>query len=160
MGFRIGHGFDSHRLEPGRKLVLGGVVIPFEKGLLGHSDADALAHAVADAILGALSLGDLGMHFPDTDPAYKDADSMEILGRVAAMMNERNFAVVNLDCTVVAEEPKLAPYFSEMRRNLAGVLSVDESCISVKGKTAERMGPIGRGEGIAVYAVVLLEKSD
>jgi 2-C-methyl-D-erythritol 2,4-cyclodiphosphate synthase len=156
--FRIGQGFDSHRLEPGRSLVLGGVDIPYDKGLSGHSDADALAHAVADAILGALALGDLGQHFPDTDPAYKDADSMAILAKVYEMMHEQGYRVVNLDCTIIAEAPKLAPYFDDMKRNLSRVLSVEDTSVSIKGKTAEGMGAIGRGEGIAAAAVVLLEK--
>lgn len=160
MGYRIGHGFDSHRLEAGRKLVIGGVDIPFEKGLKGHSDADVLAHAVADAILGALALGDLGRHFPDTDPAYRDADSIEILGKVAGMMKDTGYNVVNIDCTIVAQEPKLSPYFERMRENIARVLSAPESAVSVKAKTAENMGPVGRGEGVAVYAVALLVKPD
>ena len=159
MEFRIGHGFDSHRLDKGRKLVLGGVNIPFEKGLIGHSDADALAHAAADAILGALAFGDLGRHFPDTDPAYKDADSLEILAKVAGMMKEQGYSVANLDCTIITEEPRLAPYFEQMRKNIAQVLSAPGSSVSIKGKTAERMGAIGRGEGIAAIAVVLLEKT-
>jgi 2-C-methyl-D-erythritol 2,4-cyclodiphosphate synthase len=154
--YRIGHGIDSHRFETGRSLILGGVEIPFDMGLLGHSDGDALAHAAADAILGALALGDLGQHFPDTDLAYKDANSLEILAQVVEMMQERNYRVVNLDCTIIAEAPRLGPYLAKMQKNLAGVLLVPESAVSVKAKTGEKMGPIGAGEGIAALAGVLL----
>lgn len=158
MSFRIGTGFDLHRLAPQRRLVLGGVVIPFEKGLLGHSDADALCHAAADALLGALALPDLGQQFPDTDPAWKDADSLALLGRVQAMIAERGYRVVNLDATIIAQAPKLSAHFPAMAKNLARVLKVGVDRISVKAKTAEATGAIGRGEAIAVQVVVLLEK--
>ena len=158
MSFRIGTGFDLHRLAPQRRLVLGGVVIPFEKGLLGHSDADALCHAAADALLGALALPDLGQQFPDTDPAWKDADSLALLGRVQAMVEAKGFRVVNLDATIIAQAPKLSPHFPAMAANLARVLGVATDRISVKAKTAEGVGAIGRGEAIAAEVVVLLEQ--
>jgi len=158
MSFRIGTGFDLHRLAPQRRLVLGGVVIPFDKGLLGHSDADALCHAAADALLGALALPDLGQQFPDTDPAWKDADSLTLLGRVQAMIAGRGFRVVNLDATIIAQAPKLSPHFPAMAANLARVIGVATDRISVKAKTAEGVGAIGRGEAIAAEVVVLLEQ--
>ena len=158
MSFRIGTGFDLHRLAPQRRLVLGGVVIPFKKGLLGHSDADALCHAAADALLGALALPDLGQQFPDTDPAWKDADSLALLGRVQAMVEAKGFRVVNLDATIIAQAPKLSPHFPAMAANLARVLGVATDRISVKAKTAEGVGAIGRGEAIAAEVVVLLEQ--
>ncbi len=158
MSFRIGTGFDLHRLAPQRRLVLGGVVIPFTKGLLGHSDADALCHAAADALLGALALPDLGQQFPDTDPAWKDADSLALLGRVQAMVEAKGFRVVNLDATIIAQAPKLSPHFPAMAANLARVLGVATDRISVKAKTAEGVGAIGRGEAIAAEVVVLLEQ--
>jgi 2-C-methyl-D-erythritol 2,4-cyclodiphosphate synthase len=158
MSFRIGTGFDLHRLAPQRRLALGGVVIPFEKGLLGHSDADALCHAAADALLGALALPDLGQQFPDTDPAWKDADSLALLGRVQAMIAAKGFRVVNLDATIIAQAPKLSPHFPAMAANLARVLQVGVDRISVKAKTAEGVGAIGRGEAIAAEVVVLLEQ--
>ena len=157
MSFRIGLGFDLHRLSPQRRLVLGGVVIPFEKGLLGHSDADALCHAAADALLGALALPDLGQQFPDTDPAWKDADSLALLGRVRAMVSAKGYRLVNLDATIIAQAPKLSPHFPAMAANLARALKVGAERISVKAKTAEGVGAIGRGEAIAVQTVVLLE---
>lgn len=158
MSFRIGTGFDLHRLAPQRRLVLGGVVIPFDQGLLGHSDADALCHAAADALLGALALPDLGQQFPDTDPAWKDADSLALLGRVQAMVEAKGFRVVNLDATIIAQAPRLAPHFPAMAANLARVLQVGVDRISVKAKTAEGVGAIGRGEAIAAEVVVLLEQ--
>ncbi|OGP57493.1 MAG: 2-C-methyl-D-erythritol 2,4-cyclodiphosphate synthase [Deltaproteobacteria bacterium RBG_13_61_14] len=154
---RIGLGFDLHRLAQGRRLVLGGVTIPFEKGLLGHSDADALCHAAADALLGALALGDLGQHFSDTDPAWKDADSLLLLGRVAEMVEAKGFRVVNLDATLIAEAPRLSPHFPAMAQNLARVLKVSADRVSVKAKTLEGTGEIGRGEAIAAQVIVLLE---
>ena len=153
---RIGQGFDSHALVPGRALVLGGVTIPYARGLLGHSDADALLHAVTDALLGALALGDIGRHFPDTDPRWAGADSRILLRATVNLIEERGWRVGNLDCTVIAQAPKLAPYISAMTRHLAEDLGVADDRVSVKAKTAERLGPEGRGEGISAQAVVLL----
>lgn len=155
---RIGHGYDVHRLITQRKLILGGVNILFEKGLLGHSDADVLAHAIIDAVLGALALGDIGALFPDSDPAYKNADSLKLLGRVAELAAEQGYSLCNLDATILAQAPKLAPYIPGMRRNLAAVFKADIEKISVKATTEEGLGFTGSGEGIAAHAVVLLEK--
>ena len=153
---RIGNGFDVHALVAGRPLVLGGVAIPHERGLAGHSDADVLLHAVCDAILGALALGDIGMHFPDTDARWKDADSRVLLRHVAALAAAQGWRIGNLDVTVIAEAPKLAPHVPAMRANLAGDLACDVGAISVKATTTERLGFAGRGEGIAALATVLL----
>lgn len=153
---RIGHGYDSHRFRDGRRLVLAGVEIPDHPGLEGHSDADAVAHASTDALLGAVGLGDIGSHFPPSDPAWKDADSMALLARVVELLHAENYRVVNLDVTVLAESPRLAPYSQEMRTRLAGVLEIDPRHVSVKGKTNEGLGWIGRGEGLAVFAVALV----
>jgi 2-C-methyl-D-erythritol 2,4-cyclodiphosphate synthase len=158
MTFRVGTGFDVHALVPGRKLVLGGVHVPFDKGLDGHSDADALIHAIGDAILGALALGDLGKHFPDTDPRWKNADSRKLLRHIVALMTERGYAVGNVDATIVAQAPKLAPHVAQMRQNLAEDLDCTLDDVSVKATTTERLGFAGRGEGIAATAVVLLEQ--
>lgn len=155
---RIGHGYDVHRLVEGRKFILGGVQIPYEKGLLGHSDADVLAHAIADALLGAAALGDIGKLFPDTDARYEGADSMKLLGKVIDVLRENNFRVVNIDSTIIAQRPKLAPYIVQMRENIAEVCSVDISRISVKATTEEKLGFTGSGEGIAVHAVCLIEE--
>ena len=155
---RIGQGYDVHRLVEGRRLVLGGVDIPWEKGLLGHSDADVLTHAVMDALLGAAGLGDIGKHFPDTDPAYKGADSLKLLERVVVLMEERGFAVGNVDATVLAQRPKLAPYIPKMRENLARVMGVDPSRVNVKATTEEGLGFTGSGEGMAAHAVALIEE--
>jgi 2-C-methyl-D-erythritol 2,4-cyclodiphosphate synthase len=155
---RIGNGFDVHALVAGRPLVLGGVTIPHERGLAGHSDADVLLHAVCDAILGALALGDIGMHFPDTDARWKDADSRVLLRQVAALASERGWRIGNLDVTVIAEAPKLAPHVPAMRAHLAGDLACDVGAISVKATTTERLGFAGRGEGIAALATVLLAR--
>lgn len=149
---RSGIGFDTHRLAPGRPLVIGGVTIPHELGLEGHSDADVLAHAVTDALLGAAALGDIGAHFPDTDPAYAGADSMDLLARAAALLRERGFAPVNVDATVVAERPMLGPHREAMVANLAGALGVAADRVNVKFTRGEGMGYLGRGEGIAVLA--------
>jgi len=158
---RIGFGYDSHRLVEGRRLVLGGVEIPFEKGLLGHSDADALLHALGDAILGALGERDIGTHFPDTDPAWKDISSLVILERIHGMMKAKGYEVNHIDATIVLEKPKLAPFIPEMAGKTAGTLEMAADCLSIKAKTNEGMGFIGRGEGIAVFAVVLLnERAD
>lgn len=154
---RIGHGFDAHRLVEGRKLVLGGVDVPHETGALGHSDADVLAHAVSDALLGAAALGDLGGHFPDTDERWKNADSMELLEHCRAEVHRAGFRVENVDATIVVERPKLAPFIARMRENLAGRLGLSVAQVSVKAKTSEGMGYTGDGSGIAAYAVALLE---
>ncbi len=154
---RIGHGFDVHALVPGRPLILGGVEIPHQRGLAGHSDADVLLHAVCDALLGALALGDIGQHFPDSDPAWAGADSRDLLRAVMGLVSERGWQVGNLDCTVIAQAPKLAPHIPRMRAHLAADLGVDESQVSVKATTTERLGFTGRGEGIAAQAVVLLQ---
>lgn len=155
---RIGHGYDVHRLVPGRALVLGGVQIPYEKGLLGHSDADVLTHAVMDALLGALALGDIGKHFPDTDERYRGADSIALLRRVAALLDERGCRLGNLDVTVLAQAPKLAPHIGQMRQNLAAALRSDVSRVSVKATTEEGLGFTGAQEGIAAHCVCLLEE--
>jgi len=154
---RVGIGYDIHRLEKGRYLVLGGVNIPFEKGLSGHSDADALAHAVIDALLGAASLGNIGQHFPDTDPAYKDADSMALLSKTASLLFEKGYFVLNLDANIVAQQPVLNPHLDEMRDNLARTLRIDRDRISVKAKTNEGLGPEGRSEAISAQVAVLIE---
>ena len=157
-GLRIGHGYDVHRLTEGRRLILGGVEVPYEKGLLGHSDADVLTHAVMDALLGAAALGDIGKLFPDTDAAYAGISSILLLERVAERLREAGYAVVNLDVTVLAQAPKLAPYRERMRENLARALSLDTSRVSVKATTEEGLGFTGEGLGIAAHAVALLEK--
>ncbi|HEV3091169.1 MAG TPA: 2-C-methyl-D-erythritol 2,4-cyclodiphosphate synthase [Candidatus Cybelea sp.] len=153
---RVGHGFDAHRLVEGRRLVLGGVAVPFERGALGHSDADALAHAVADAILGAAGLSDLGSRFPDSDARWKDADSLELLQECAAAVRAAGFAIANVDATIVVDRPKLAPFVAEMRENLARRLGVEAGCVGVKAKSSEGLGYTGDGSGIAVHAVALL----
>ena len=155
---RIGHGYDVHRLEEGRKLILGGVDIPWERGLLGHSDADVLTHAVMDALLGAAGLGDIGQHFSDTDPAYAGADSLKLLEHVAGLLRERGFAVGNVDATVLAQRPKLAPHIPQMRDNLARTLEVGPEQVNVKATTEEGVGFTGSGEGMAAHAVALIEK--
>ncbi len=157
---RMGIGFDAHRFEAGRKLVLGGAHVPHDFGLAGHSDADALSHAVADALLGALSDGDIGEHFPDTDPEWKDADSLEILALVADRLRRRNARIVHVDAVVIAECPRLAPYRDEMSANLARALGVGTECVSVKATTAEGMGAIGRREGVAVMAAATVDAAD
>lgn len=155
---RIGHGYDVHRLAEGRRLILGGVDIPWEKGLLGHSDADVLTHAVMDALLGAAGLGDIGQHFPDTDPAYAGADSLKLLEHVAELLRERGFAVGNVDATILAQRPKLAPHIPRMRDNLARVMGIDPGRVNVKATTEEGLGFTGSGEGIAAHGVALIEK--
>ena len=154
---RIGHGYDVHRLVEGRRCIIGGVDIPHEKGLLGHSDADVLLHAVMDAVLGAMAAGDIGGLFPDSDPAYKGADSLALARRVAQVMTERGYRLGNMDATVIAEAPKLAPYIPAMRQNIAAAFGVDADRISVKATTEEGLGFTGTGEGIAAHAVCLLE---
>ena len=154
---RIGQGYDVHALVKGRKLIVGGVTIPFQKGLAGHSDADVLVHAVCDALLGAAALGDIGRHFPDTDMKYKNADSRALLRDVAGKVREAGFSIANIDATIIAEAPKMALHIPAMVANLAADLGVRPGQVNVKAKTAERLGAIGRGEGIAAEAVVLLE---
>lgn len=155
---RIGHGYDVHRLVEGRKLIIGGVEIPYEKGLLGHSDADVLTHAVMDALLGAAALGDIGKHFPDTDPAYQGADSLQLAEHVAALLTEKGYLIGNIDATVIAQAPKLAPHIPTMRQNLARALGCDADCINVKATTEEHLGFTGEGLGIAAHALCLIEK--
>jgi 2-C-methyl-D-erythritol 2,4-cyclodiphosphate synthase len=153
---RIGHGYDVHRLVEGRKLIMGGVDIPHEKGLLGHSDADVLLHAIADALLGALAMGDIGKHFPDTDPAFKGADSMKLLEHVVGLIRAKDYCVGNLDATIIAQRPKMAPHIQVMRENIAKVCGIDVDRINVKATTEEGLGFTGTGEGISAHAVVLL----
>lgn len=154
---RIGMGYDVHRLVEGRKLVLGGVTIPFEKGLLGHSDADVLIHAVCDALLGAAGLGDIGLHFPDSDPRLKDISSIIILTKTVEMLNARGFRVINLDSTIMAEAPKISPYKETMEENIARAIEIEPEYVNIKGTTFESLGMIGKGEGIAAICVALIE---
>lgn len=156
---RIGTGYDVHRLVEGRKLILGGVDIPYEKGLLGHSDADVLVHAIMDALLGAAALGDIGLHFPDSDPAYKGADSLSLAGRVSRILEENGWTIENVDSTVIAQAPKLRPYIDQMRTNIARALRIDVTKVSVKATTEEHLGFTGRGEGISAQAAALLTAS-
>lgn len=156
---RIGQGFDVHALVPGRKLIVGGVDIPFERGLLGHSDADVLLHAVTDALLGAAGLGDIGRHFPDSDPRFKDADSRKLLRETARLIAWAGYDVVNIDATVIARAPRLAPHVEAMVANIASDLGIEPGCINIKAKTTESLGFTGRGEGIAAQAVALIERS-
>lgn len=156
MSLRIGHGFDVHQLVEGRKCIIGGVDIPHEKGLKGHSDADVLLHAICDALLGAAALGDIGKHFPDTDPRFKGIDSRELLRQVVALLREKGYQVVNVDGTVIAEAPKLAPHIAKMREHIAADMNVDIDQVNVKATTSERLGFTGRGEGIAAEAVCLI----
>ena len=155
---RIGHGYDVHRLVEGRKLILGGVDVPYEKGLLGHSDADVLVHAVMDALLGAAGLGDIGRHFPDSDPAYAGADSLKLMDHVMELLNIHGWKVGNVDATILAQRPKLAPYIPAMRENLAARMKVEVGQINVKATTEEKLGFTGSGDGMAAHAVCLLEK--
>ncbi|MGB8436693.1 MAG: 2-C-methyl-D-erythritol 2,4-cyclodiphosphate synthase [Burkholderiales bacterium] len=157
---RIGQGFDVHRLVPGRRLVIGGVDIPFELGLSGHSDADVLLHAITDALLGAAGLGDIGRRFPDTDPAYQDADSRALLRSAVGSVREAGFGITNVDATIIAQAPHMAPHIAQMTANIAADLVLSPNRVNVKAKTAERLGFIGRGEGIVAEAVVLLEDAD
>lgn len=155
---RIGHGYDVHRLTAGRRLVLGGVDIPYEKGLLGHSDADVLLHAISDALLGAAALGDIGKHFPDNDQSYKNADSLVLLSRVGEILYNAGYRPSNIDATVIAQAPKLAPYVQLMRENIAKALKTETDAISVKATTEEHLGFTGSGEGISAHAVCIIEK--
>lgn len=154
---RIGQGFDVHALVAGRPLILGGVTIPFERGLLGHSDADALLHALCDALLGAAALGDIGRHFPDTDPAFSGADSRVLLREVAARVRAAGYTVGNVDATIIAQAPRMAPHIPAMVANIAADLGIDRDCVNVKAKTTEKLGFTGRGEGIATEAIALLQ---
>lgn len=155
---RIGHGYDVHRLCENRRLIIGGVDIPYEKGLLGHSDADVLLHAISDALLGAAALGDIGKHFPDKDPAYKDADSLKLLEEVGKILSKNGFMPSNIDSTVIAQAPKLAPHVEKMRENIANALCIDKDSVSVKATTEEGLGFSGEGAGIAAHAVCIIER--
>lgn len=155
---RIGFGYDTHQLVEGRPFILGGISIPSEKGLLGHSDADVLLHAITDALLGALALGDIGAHFPDTDPAYKGADSKLLLKKAYELILQKGYELVNLDSTVILEKPKLRPFIDTMRSSIADILSVETDCISIKATTNEKMGFLGRSEGCVAMATVLIQK--
>ena len=154
---RIGIGYDVHQLVTGRKLVLGGVAIPFEKGLFGHSDADVLIHAVCDALLGAAGLGDIGLHFPDTDPEYKDISSIKILVKTYKLVSSKNFKIINLDSTIFADAPKISPYREAMQKNIARTIEIEPECVNVKATTFEGLGMIGKGEGIGAICVVLIQ---
>lgn len=156
---RIGQGFDVHQLVEDRPLIIGGIEIPYEKGLLGHSDADVLLHTITDACLGAIGEGDIGKHFPDTDPQYKDADSAQLLSNVWQLVRDKGYKLGNLDCTIMVEKPKMSPYISTIRKRISELLQADEGQINVKATTTEKLGFTGRGEGIASMAVVLLTKS-
>jgi 2-C-methyl-D-erythritol 2,4-cyclodiphosphate synthase len=158
--FRIGQGFDVHQLTENRPLIIGGIEIPYEKGLLGHSDADVLLHTIADACLGAIGEGDIGKHFPDTDPAFKDADSAKLLQHVWNIVKEHGYELVNADCTIIAQMPKMAPYIGQMKERIADLLETAPHNINVKATTTEKLGFAGREEGIASQAVVLLKKSE
>ena len=154
---RIGYGYDVHRLVEGRKLIMGGVEIDYERGLLGHSDADVLLHAVMDSLLGAAALGDIGKHFPDTDERYKGISSIKLLKEVLNLINENNYCIINLDATIIAQKPKMRPYIDQMRENIADVLNMDISCVNVKATTEEGLGFTGEGLGIAANCVCLIE---
>lgn len=158
--FRIGFGYDVHSFSRGRKLILGGVEIPHDKGLLGHSDADVLLHSICDAILGSLALGDIGKHFPDTDQAFKNADSRKLLAGCCSLMKEQKYRIGNVDCTVVIEKPKLAPFIEEMRKSVSGILECSIDQVSVKATTSEKLGFVGTEEGVKAYAVAMLLKEE
>lgn len=155
---RIGHGYDVHRFDENRPLILGGIQIPYEKGLFGHSDADVLLHAINDALLGSLALGDIGTHFPDTDPKWKNADSKKLLEASLTLIHQRGYKVKNVDSTIVAENPKMKPFIPEIRQTIAEILEISIDCVSVKATTSEKMGFVGREEGIAAMAVILVTK--
>jgi 2-C-methyl-D-erythritol 2,4-cyclodiphosphate synthase len=156
--FRIGQGFDVHQLTEGRPLIIGGITIPYEKGLLGHSDADVLLHTVADACLGAIGEGDIGRHFPDTDPTFKDADSAKLMEHVWQLVKDKGYELVNADCTIIAQKPKMAPHIQQMKERIAELLNAAPEQINVKATTTEKLGFTGRGEGIASQVVVLLKR--
>ncbi|MEH7010814.1 2-C-methyl-D-erythritol 2,4-cyclodiphosphate synthase [Neobacillus niacini] len=158
--FRIGQGFDVHQLTEGRPLIIGGITIPYEKGLLGHSDADVLLHTISDACLGAIGEGDIGKHFPDTDPNFKDADSAKLMEHVWQLVKDRGYELVNADCTIIAQKPKMAPYIQQMKERIAELLNASPEQINVKATTTEKLGFTGRGEGIASQVAVLLKKAD
>ncbi|MEH7223801.1 2-C-methyl-D-erythritol 2,4-cyclodiphosphate synthase [Bacillus sp. JJ1566] len=158
--FRIGQGFDVHKLVEGRPLIIGGITIPYEKGLLGHSDADVLLHTVSDACLGAIGEGDIGKHFPDTDPNFKDADSAKLQEHVWKLVKEKGYRLGNIDCTIIAQKPKMAPYIEQIRARVAQLLEADPTLVNVKATTTEKLGFTGRGEGIAAQVAVLLQKVD
>lgn len=158
MDIRTGHGYDVHRFAEGRRLILGGTDIPFEMGLDGHSDADVVVHAMMDSLLGALALGDIGQHFPDSDPAYKGADSLKLMERVCTLIRERGYEISNIDATIIAQKPKLKPYIIQMRENIAGAMGIDTERVSVKATTEEKLGFTGRLEGISAHAVALVYK--
>ena len=160
MKIRVGHGYDVHKFADNRRLVIGGIEIPYKMGLLGHSDADVLLHAIADSLLGAAALGDIGTHFPDTDEKYKGADSSELLSEVCGLINEKGYSVSNIDATVIAQEPKLKSYIPQMRKKIANVLNIDVDCINIKATTEEKLGFTGRLEGISAHCVALIEKQD
>ncbi len=160
MNIRIGHGYDVHRLVEGRACIIGGVHIPFEKGLLGHSDADVLSHAIMDAVLGALAIGDIGQHFPDNDPRYAGADSLMLMRQVAHLLAERGYRIGNIDATVIAQAPKLAPHIPVMRKQIADVFGASLEDVHIKATTEERLGFTGNGEGIAAHAVCLIQAID
>ncbi len=157
---RIGKGYDVHRLVEGRELILGGVTVPYEKGLLGHSDADVLLHAICDALLGAAGLGDIGEHFPDSDPQYKGISSLLLLAHCVVLVGRKGYEVVNIDATLLAEAPKISPYKAAMRENIAEVLCLESDAVNIKATTTEGLGPVGRGEGMAALCVVLLKETD
>jgi 2-C-methyl-D-erythritol 2,4-cyclodiphosphate synthase len=156
--YRIGQGFDVHQLTEGRPLIIGGITIPYEKGLLGHSDADVLLHTISDACLGAIGEGDIGKHFPDTDPNFKDADSAKLMEHVWSLVKEKGYELVNADCTIIAQKPKMAPYIEQMKARIAELLEAAPEQVNVKATTTEKLGFTGRGEGIASQAVVLLAR--
>ena len=156
--YRTGFGFDVHAFAENRKLIIGGVEIPYEKGLLGHSDADVLLHAISDALLGALALGDIGQHFPDTDESYKDADSMDLLKKVYEMVLQNGYSLGNIDAVVAMQKPKILPYVMKMRENIASLFKVELNMISIKATTTEKLGFVGRGEGVSAFATVLILK--
>lgn len=155
---RIGHGYDVHRITENRKLILGGVHIPWEKGLLGHSDADVLVHAIMDSLLGAAALGDIGKHFPDTDDKYKDADSMKLLLHVRGLLEDKGYHIVNIDATIIAQKPKLAPHIEKMKDNISAALGMDMDCVNIKATTEENLGFTGSGQGMAAHAVCIIDK--
>lgn len=156
MNIRVGHGYDVHQLKSDRKLILGGVQIEYEKGLLGHSDADVLVHAIIDSLLGAATLGDIGKHFPDTDETYKDADSLKLLKYVCDIISKKGYSISNIDATVIAQAPKLEPFIRQMRQNIADTMNIDIDCINIKATTEEKLGFTGRKEGISAHSVCLI----
>jgi 2-C-methyl-D-erythritol 2,4-cyclodiphosphate synthase len=156
---RIGHGYDVHRVTENRRLILGGVHIPWEFGLLGHSDADVLVHAIMDSLLGAAALGDIGKHFPDTDDSYKDADSIKLLAHVRRLLEDRGYYIINIDATIIAQRPKLAPYIEKMRDNISVTLGMDVDCVNIKATTEENLGFTGTGQGMAAHAVCIIDKA-